>query len=314
MTEATGPRITNGETAEVNWVVLSHNELPLSPVPRLYRCPPKLASEAISSWIYRIAASYSWSPAAISKLVGGTLNPAALDFAISKEIMRRIATVAVCSATVFTSPLVRGMSALKRTHLRHLIYDTHGLPRYRFCPICLSEDEVPHIRLHWRLATTILCEHHKVLLTDRCPSCLSRVRLGGRENIAVPESGPVRTLCYCPTCRAPFIEAYSPLQVSARMTAMVAHFQNLAVELFERGSTRDPAFSTFGRSDFLTMFMTKEIPLYPVSTRTRLRYRYMIPQDTPPGPKARRWVDWGKIVHPGDFRLLARCFKARLDP
>lgn len=277
-------------SAEVNWASLLSGTLSPSPMPRLYGCPPKLKTEATSSWIYRIAASYRWSPVAISRLMVGSTNSATLDFGISKDKMRQIATVAVCSATLLTSRLERGVSVLNKYYRDRLINNIQGRPRVGFCPICLSEDDVPYIRSHWRLATTIFCDRHNVLLTDRCPSCSYRINLIGRENVIVPDSGPADALRFCPACLSPWRTAYSPPKVPARTLPMVTHFQYLAIELLERGSTRDPAFRAFERSDFFAMFLARG---QPPSRYTR--------------------IDWHRVIHPRDHELLLRWFRRNLD-
>jgi hypothetical protein len=58
----------------------------------------------------------------------------------------------------------------------------------QFCPICLGMDKRPYVRRSWRLAYYTECEHHRVLLLDRCPSCgeafnYFRGELGDRNKI-----------------------------------------------------------------------------------------------------------------------------------
>ena len=61
----------------------------------------------------------------------------------------------------------------------------HGV---QFCPICLGMDKRPYVRRSWRLAYYTECEHHNILLRDRCPSCgeafnYFRGELGNRNKI-----------------------------------------------------------------------------------------------------------------------------------
>ncbi len=44
-------------------------------------------------------------------------------------------------------------------------------PIYRFCPQCLSEDEMPYMCKFWRYAFSYVCQKHGCLLMERCPSC-----------------------------------------------------------------------------------------------------------------------------------------------
>ncbi|MBF0185825.1 MAG: TniQ family protein [Magnetococcales bacterium] len=41
----------------------------------------------------------------------------------------------------------------------------------QICPACLAEDEMPYLRLEWRLGFMTACERHCVSLVDRCPNC-----------------------------------------------------------------------------------------------------------------------------------------------
>ena len=58
----------------------------------------------------------------------------------------------------------------------------------QFCPMCLGMDKRPYVRRSWRLAYYTECEHHRVLLLDRCQSCgvafnYFRGELGNRNQI-----------------------------------------------------------------------------------------------------------------------------------
>ena len=41
----------------------------------------------------------------------------------------------------------------------------------QYCAYCLASDEVPHLRLNWRLAFVVACPDHQCLLHDRCDHC-----------------------------------------------------------------------------------------------------------------------------------------------
>lgn len=70
----------------------------------------------------------------------------------------------------------------------------------QFCPVCLRMDKRPYIRRSWRLAYYTECEHHRIVLMDRCPRCGSplmywRGELGVRSQVG---SLPIR---FCSQCR-----------------------------------------------------------------------------------------------------------------
>lgn len=70
----------------------------------------------------------------------------------------------------------------------------------QYCPVCLATDAVPYLRLRWRLALSVICTVHGVLLLDRCGKCgrplaphrADPARAGGRRAKA-----PIR---YCGHC------------------------------------------------------------------------------------------------------------------
>ena len=41
----------------------------------------------------------------------------------------------------------------------------------QYCPICLKEDLIPYFRKKWRLAISVICCKHGVILNDRCMTC-----------------------------------------------------------------------------------------------------------------------------------------------
>jgi len=42
---------------------------------------------------------------------------------------------------------------------------------FSFCPACWAEDNIPYLRLHWRVGFLTTCPRHALVLLDRCPSC-----------------------------------------------------------------------------------------------------------------------------------------------
>jgi hypothetical protein len=105
---------------------------------------------------------------------------------------------------------------IRESSLRHLVslidVDTHpnGIGRWllplgiwhrkrldfgvQYCPVCLRLEHRPYFRRSWRLAYYTECEHHGILLNDRCPSCKSPVdyfrgELGSRSRIVGPKVG-----------------------------------------------------------------------------------------------------------------------------
>lgn len=199
---------------------------------RLYRAPPLIAGEAISSWIYRIAAVYGWSPKEIGGLLGNDSDLASWDFVRSPGHTKQISLVTInkCGELEF------GESPLGQEPFRFLTtYPTYPrvAPLYQYCPQCLGDDEVPYFRLQWRLAFTLICDRHLVKLAAHCHACGSRINLETEKRIQLPKKIRNQTLCLCPKC-----SAYLPDNKSGRVPCDLA----LALIRFQRSAAQTLCF------------------------------------------------------------------------
>lgn len=90
--------------------------------------------------------------------------------------------------SAFNPNLLPWVADLQNKHFPHA-------PRYQFCPKCLSEGQVPYLRLSWRLLSAVVCERHETPLTSRCHSCKRQPNLRYRPY-------PLRqaSLGFCPSC------------------------------------------------------------------------------------------------------------------
>lgn len=59
----------------------------------------------------------------------------------------------------------------------------------QYCADCLATDEIPHLRLAWRLAFVVACPYHRCLLRDRCDHCQAPVAVHRWRTGAVREYG-----------------------------------------------------------------------------------------------------------------------------
>lgn len=77
------------------------------------------------------------------------------------------------SSWLFKSP------TFSLTRKRHL-----GL-RHMVCPECISQSQIPHWKIGWRLTWNTHCESHRLLLLDACTSCdaLFVIKPGGQNSL-----------------------------------------------------------------------------------------------------------------------------------
>lgn len=292
---------------ELGWSVLPSNKQTGPQTRRLYGCPPKVKDEAISTWIYRIAARHGWSPFNVCQLIGIKFDPLTLDFSLTKEDIKRIAHTTVVPASLFASRLAHGISTLKPRYRRFLAAYVDKSPRYKFCGQCLQEDEAPYWRLHWRLATTVLCERHDLLLTEFCPSCEEDIYLEGRKHVVMPANHRGSALRYCPMCGEP-LDSQLPKPVPYRLAQTLKYFQKLVFEVISHGSTSHPVYRLLSRDEFLEMFIEPE------STESDVKYRHpgWYPEMSRQSANSELSMNWRVIVHPRDIGMfqdmLARPF------
>lgn len=75
----------------------------------------------------------------------------------------------------------------------------HGM---QFCPVCLVTDQIPFLRLTWRLGVSTICTRHGVWLACSCPSC-GRALAPHRADVQIGRGSHAKSsLRYCGHCRA----------------------------------------------------------------------------------------------------------------
>jgi len=140
--------------------------------------------ELLSSWLLRIAVSHGMGlDLFCSAIWSGTLvRGRDIDRLSDEGVINLLAErIGVTPARVAETTLSEYEGSLfeRRTHRGYTPWIT-SLRIYcrdrkhfglQFCHSCLAEDREPYFRRRWRLAFVTLCEHHRTLLSDRCPRC-----------------------------------------------------------------------------------------------------------------------------------------------
>jgi hypothetical protein len=156
-------------------IAVAPKELPLAPRP--------ISTEVLSSWLLRIAAANLVS---LQELLQGfeshygrVLTNVPIDYSLSP------AAVAALSRFCRVAPeTIRRLDLRQRAPYLHPAlllrfqnadsfcprYSLHRV-RYAFCPLCITEQQIIHVRWDWTIACLIRCTVHRAPLLDECPAC-----------------------------------------------------------------------------------------------------------------------------------------------
>ncbi|MBP2295243.1 TniQ family protein [Azospirillum rugosum] len=145
--------------------------------------PALLEGESFSSWFARVAAGNGLRPADLYRILqpGGDRNPRDLDRYADFHLLSLMADKTGASVEALERSTFRrwaGMAFERDDGLVKLDWlPPAGREKAKrcfgqqVCPLCLTEDAVPYLRLEWRLAFLTVCPTHNRLLLDRCPAC-----------------------------------------------------------------------------------------------------------------------------------------------
>jgi hypothetical protein len=164
--------------------------------------PQPQPDELLSSWIVALARANGFKVHSLCIRLGGNQNTI-----WNRDVDRMVPVDVVAKLSAMTGQSAERIRTLSLAHIAEQIDVDHHpngnatwlLPlgvwhrkRLRhgvqFCPMCLGMDKRPYVRRSWRLAYYTECEHHRVLMMDRCPSCgeafnYFRGELGDRNQI-----------------------------------------------------------------------------------------------------------------------------------
>ncbi|WP_334108634.1 TniQ family protein [Methylobacillus sp.] len=140
---------------------------------KLLGLPDLIPGEIFSSWVWRCIASGRLSKEQLRKTWKLKQSASWVDIDPSLVNFQKIAnTLNDVSIEVLQASVWSQSKNLAYEEALCLSTDIIGQrPIYRYCPDCLREDEIPHIRKTWRLAWTYVCSKHQRLMEEKCPHC-----------------------------------------------------------------------------------------------------------------------------------------------
>jgi hypothetical protein len=108
-------------------------------------------------------------------IVGGRKRALDMTFYSYNKVMERNVTV---EKKLWSRRFCRKPFGVSRRLVCELLsWSTTKMQGTRYCPSCLSSDNVPYFRLIWRLAVVPICVIHKEFLQSRCGNCQAPVYL-----------------------------------------------------------------------------------------------------------------------------------------
>jgi hypothetical protein len=145
--------------------------------------PPLIEGESFSSWLARFAKANALKPVQLCRLIDSTGYRAVrdLDRHTDVPLINRMAEAARMGSAEVEAATFRRWAGVTyenddgRTKLEWTppAGRSGGVRCFgqQLCPMCLSSDAFPYLRLNWRLSFFTACPVHAVILLDRCPAC-----------------------------------------------------------------------------------------------------------------------------------------------
>jgi hypothetical protein len=170
--------------------------------PRVYGCPQPAADTALSGWIMMVAAAKRTPVREVLR----TWNYRIPD-AYAADTCRHIPPLSAMAITSLVSPRHlaelhwSGRSLLAEPTFAGLTTHSNGRNIHRYCPLCLRQDQIPYLRLSWRVAFQLMCPEHHCGLLEKCPSCGKAVD-GARHHHEKLRIGVDALFRLCPHCLA----------------------------------------------------------------------------------------------------------------
>lgn len=174
---------------------------------RCFGIPAIRPDEALSGWIIVASSAHRIPPADLLRIWKYPIRNA-----YEADFSRRLPPLSAMASLSLVPP-----TALARTHLtsQTVLGDPHyacfsrradGSPIQRYCPRCLACEDLPYLRLKWRLDYQFICEKHHCLLLDQCPACEKLIEQS-KFSVRRTRASMQALFGACPHCRSSLARA-----------------------------------------------------------------------------------------------------------
>ena len=114
-----------------------------------------------------------------------------------------------------------------------VFHRTRSRAGMQFCSLCLRGDLTPYYRRSWRLALYAICEHHKCVMHDRCPSCKATIAYH-RHGIGRGRVVQELAFLHCHTCQFALIDT-KPVYLRSWTDSLSLDVLLTTISSFEQG-------------------------------------------------------------------------------
>jgi len=169
----------------------------------LYNVPRLLPRESFSSWVTRLSLSQGITPSILLKYLEIHLIDD-LDRHIGGLNLKQLCKKAGIREYEFNGikKIFSSLAAFEQTG-RYFLLFSGKKARYRFCPICLEQDDCPYFRIEWRFKVWHVCPLHKCFLEDQCYHCATYVTLPFNMLTSGYKNMGIGSLAICHSCGKP---------------------------------------------------------------------------------------------------------------
>lgn len=136
--------------------------------------PPPFPGESLSSWRQRLGWANGYRLYPVKDERTRRTDP---DLHISEAEAHWLESLSLTSPAELEKLTLRGSGLVSFERTRHPVWvvpcrtQKKGWWGSGVCPACLDEDEIPYMRLKWRLGYVNSCLRHRTWLIDACPNC-----------------------------------------------------------------------------------------------------------------------------------------------
>lgn len=153
--------------------------------------------EAPNSWFMRAAAFQGCSPKEFASYLG-------FNFRCDFDFQYHYAFSRESPYALEVQNLASGLAFYPRSRSTgRPMYGLGGRGRYRFCSLCLRDQQVPCIHLYCRMQELIFCPWHRCLLEERCPHCDASLELSRDMMMPMKGMSGIEDMSWCLLCQQP---------------------------------------------------------------------------------------------------------------